>query len=123
MNVVPLKVLNNYIPSRKYTGFTLFVRERYYALPKKTSAYVMLHEIQSGRCSHCFKYMKPTPFQKYTSPNGYTKDHIWPKVNGGKVIVLACYTCNQNKGSRMPSKLDLARASVQWAIFRRAIFQ
>jgi hypothetical protein len=38
-----------------------------------------------------------------------TKDHLWPKALGGRVIVPACYGCNADKGCRLPSEVEIEK--------------
>jgi 5-methylcytosine-specific restriction endonuclease McrA len=60
------------------------------------------------RCYYCnvvlVRYDQPSPRRKNVTvpPNGRTRDHLIPKVRGGKAVpdntVNCCVNCNQDKG-------------------------
>lgn len=85
-----------------------------------TSAYVILHQMQGGRCFHCSRRIVAEPFDRTLRPDGFTRDHLRPRRRGHSLawnVVLSCDACNATKGHRNPSTRDLRLASMLWTLF------
>lgn len=61
----------------------------------------LLYRLQDGLCFHCAQLMDAETWIA-TRPNGWTKEHVIPKAEGGKGlqnnIVLAHRDCNAARG-------------------------
>lgn len=74
-------------------------------------------------CPYC-----TTPMTDF-GPSGVTRDHKWPRSKGGtlskKNRIIACFTCNQDKGSMtlevwhavLVARLDPRARHVEWVVF------
>ena len=72
-----------------------------------------LFEVQKGLCFHCGEPMARHPYRKKSAPNGWTREHVIPRGNGGKDdnnVVLAHNKCNGARGIKPLSDSDLIRA-------------
>jgi len=83
-------------------------------------AHKQLWDRQGGLCYYCGELMvrwRRRDGQGQMKPNAVTIDHYIPKSiqpKGGfgegtrqiKNLVLACFTCNQGKGDRLPENWD-----------------
>lgn len=76
-----------------------------YCKAQRTVMRAALYKKQRGQCFYC---RKPFP------PEELTDDHVVPRSKGGRRhsgnVVLACYTCNQRKGSLSAEEFWATRA-------------
>lgn len=80
-----------------------------------------LYAYQHARCFYCSKYLKFHPYHPENPDrfDGYTIDHLIPRSLGFSKVgnsVLACRGCNEKKGNRMPTMIELVRA---WEIYNK----
>lgn len=71
-----------------------------------------LWEAQGGVCFYC---AAPWPERLFWR---MTRDHLWPRCAGhgcAMNIVLACAQCNVDKGNRLPTADEVAKALGVWA--------
>ena len=71
-----------------------------------------LYDAQRGACFHCLSLMDPWPWSKRHA-NGFTREHVSPKSGGygaANNTVLAHQRCNQTRGTKHLSKVDMTRA-------------
>lgn len=73
----------------------------------------LLYRAQHGRCFHCLQPMVEIPFRIGLVPNGWTREHVFPRARGssgiGNNFVLAHQRCNLQRGSRMPTDIEIIR--------------
>ncbi|WP_448187909.1 HNH endonuclease [Azospirillum sp. sgz301742] len=78
----------------------------------------VLRKLQGGRCFYCLTCISNRSHVPGQRNGGWTRDHVHPRASGaGNAgnVVLACYACNQRKGDRLPTALELAAARQIWA--------
>ena len=74
-----------------------------------------LYLVQCGKCFYCGKFMSAFPWHP-TNIRGYTVDHLYPRskpdenpLPKGNNSVLACVSCNQKKGNRLPTSKEVQK--------------
>lgn len=71
-----------------------------------------LFEAQDGKCFHCLRWMRDTPWRE-SNPFGWTREHVFPKARGGRGmgnnVVLAHKSCNVARGSPTPTDVEIIR--------------
>ena len=76
----------------------------------------VLYAHQNCRCFYCNRFMQYAPHTKVSK--GYSIDHLFPRSKGygkGGNSVLACRKCNEQKGDRWPSLMEIVRA---WDLYQ-----
>jgi len=83
-----------------------------------TPLVAVLRKLQGCRCFYCMAPLSARHHVPGRRERGWTRDHVRPRAKGGGNacnVVLACFGCNQLKGDRLPSALELAAARQLWA--------
>jgi hypothetical protein len=70
----------------------------------------LLCACQGGKCFYCRVPFSGPVIKGEAQPDNWTRDHVHPWCDGGRLIVLACYRCNQGKGSKLPTEEQWDRA-------------
>jgi 5-methylcytosine-specific restriction endonuclease McrA len=84
------------------------------------SGHLKTYMAQGGRCFHCGKPMHTKHHLKGGGNNGWSREHLIPRACGGYgigCIVLAHWHCNNKRGAKRPTSVELTKAA---AVFRRA---
>ena len=72
----------------------------------------LLYKAQEGKCFHCLGLMHRTN-DSFSPWFGWTREHIFARANGGKGlannVVLAHKTCNNRRGHRWPTDVEVVR--------------
>lgn len=74
-----------------------------------------------NKCYWCDRSMvKNDPLYPIRSGLVRTRDHVYPKCDGGTWTVPSCFACNQLKGSMHPTEWDAFRRNNPkwWTMFR-----
>lgn len=85
--------------------------------------YHWIWTLQGRKCFYCTARIVDRPWTS-DRPNGYTRDHVWPKSRYPAQpdnIVLSCHGCNMAKGDREPRPEEIARAMVLYEDLRAFI--
>lgn len=77
----------------------------------------MFRDIHHGRlCPYCQR-----PMDRRDARLMATRDHVVPRIHGGREIIVCCFTCNNTKGDMLP---DVWRAYMAanpgWWLLSRA---
>lgn len=78
----------------------------------------VLYSYQKCRCFYCNRFMPYMTFNM-TRGAGYTIDHLFPRSKGHTKLgnsVLACRRCNEKKGDRFPTVLEIVKA---WELYQK----
>lgn len=81
----------------------------------------VLYSFQNCRCFYCNKFMRYVSYN-HANPDrldGYTIDHLFPRTLGFGLAgnaVLACRKCNEVKGNRPPTPVEIVRA---WELYTK----
>jgi len=87
----------------------------------KYSRVATIYSAQNCKCFYCGKFMQYMSFRPDmpSRSNGFTIDHLFPRSLGFGLYgnaVLACRRCNEKKGDRPPTPVEIVRA---WEIYNR----
>lgn len=79
-----------------------------------------LYSYQKCKCFYCGRFMRYMSFHPHDEQRreGYTIDHLFPRSLGFSTAgnsVLACRKCNEKKGDRQPTNVEIVRA---WELYR-----
>jgi 5-methylcytosine-specific restriction endonuclease McrA len=85
------------------------------------SSVPVIYSNQNCKCFYCGKYLQ---YKKYhpenvTRKDGYTLDHLFPKMLGFTLYgnaVIACRKCNEKKSDRPPTPVEIVKA---WELYRQ----
>ena len=80
-----------------------------------------LYSFQNCKCFYCNKFMRFMSYNhnKPSTIEGYTIDHLFPRSLGFGLAgnaVLACRKCNEKKGDRPPTPMEIVRA---WELYQK----
>ena len=84
-------------------------------MAKDMNMTMALFMAQGATCFYCACGFEGRVAKK--RPRAWTTDHVKPASKGNgrlKNSVLACQTCNVEKGNREPTAYELARAQKTW---------